>query len=288
MAGLRVQDFDMLRRRANVSRSVTESGGLAWNTPKSWERQSVPFPAVLCDELAALMVGKGRDDLVFTDERGSVLRNSNWRARVFRPAVTKCQSADETFPTITPHDLRHTASAVSEKRGLGRRRLVGDLRSASGRALSGDAALIPAAKLVSVRSRRPASTPPSAVRADRSIRRSGRTWSSGSGTTSRKCGCTPVRPRTSPRASWAQTHTLSGPASSSPLALGLAWADVDLDRRSNRGSPARRAGLDGHFVRTYGRRISRPVVVNDAAVVVKIVVKDSKIEPLMLPFPWWS
>ncbi|WP_422656551.1 hypothetical protein [Mycobacterium sp.] len=61
----------------------------------------MPFPAVLADELAALMVGKGRDDLVFTDMRGGVLRNSNWRARVFEPAVKKCQMADESFPSIT-------------------------------------------------------------------------------------------------------------------------------------------------------------------------------------------
>jgi integrase len=113
MAALRVQDFDMLRRRVNVSRSVTESGGLVWSTPKTWERRSVPFPAALCEELAALMVGKRRDDLVFTDQRGGVLRNSNWRARVFRPAVAKCQLADETFPTITPHDLRHTAASLA-------------------------------------------------------------------------------------------------------------------------------------------------------------------------------
>ena len=113
MAALRVQDFDMLRRRVNVSRSVTESGGLVWSTPKTWERRSVPFPAVLCAELAALMVGKGRDDLVSTDQRGGVLRNSNWRARVFRPAVAKCQAADKTFPTITPHDLRHTAVSLA-------------------------------------------------------------------------------------------------------------------------------------------------------------------------------
>jgi integrase len=113
MAALRVQDFDMLRRRVNVSRSVTESGGLVWSTPKTWERRSVPFPAVLCNELAVLMVGKGRDDLVFTDQRGGVLRNSNWRARVFRPAVAKCKVADETFPTITPHDLRHTAASLA-------------------------------------------------------------------------------------------------------------------------------------------------------------------------------
>ncbi len=33
MAALRVQDIDMLRRRVNVSRSVTESSGLVWSTP---------------------------------------------------------------------------------------------------------------------------------------------------------------------------------------------------------------------------------------------------------------
>jgi hypothetical protein len=70
MAALRVCDFHMLRRRVNVSRSVTESGGLVWSTPKTWERLSVRFPKALADELAALMVGKGRDDLVFTNMRG--------------------------------------------------------------------------------------------------------------------------------------------------------------------------------------------------------------------------
>jgi integrase len=113
MAALRVQDFDMLRRRMNVSRSVTESGGLQWSTPKSWERRSVPFPTALAEELAALMIGKDRDDLVFTDLRGGVLRNSNWRARVFRPAIERSQALDDTFPAITPHDLRHTAASLA-------------------------------------------------------------------------------------------------------------------------------------------------------------------------------
>jgi integrase len=71
---------------------------------------------VLADELAALMVGKGRDELVFTDLRGGVLRNSNWRARVFEPAV-KCQKADESFPSITPHDLRHSAASLAVSAG---------------------------------------------------------------------------------------------------------------------------------------------------------------------------
>ena len=116
MAALRVCDFDMLRRRVNVSRGVTESGGLVWSTPKTHERRSVPFPAVLADELSALMVGKGRDELVFTDMRGGVLRNSNWRARVFAPAVAKCQKADDSFPSITPHDLRHTRGELGGQR----------------------------------------------------------------------------------------------------------------------------------------------------------------------------
>jgi integrase len=117
MAALRVCDFDILRRRVNVSRSVTESGGLVWSTPKTYERRSVPFPAGLADELSALMVGKAREALVFGDMRGGVLRNSNWRARVFAPAVAACQKADESFPAITPHDLRHTAASLAISAG---------------------------------------------------------------------------------------------------------------------------------------------------------------------------
>jgi integrase len=133
MAALRVCDFDMLRRRVNVSRSVTESGGLVWSTPKTHERRSVPFPATLSEELSALMVGRSRDDLVFTDLRGGVLRNSNWRARVFDKAVGAIQATVATqrgkelaasgaattpqFPTITPHDLRHTAASLAISAG---------------------------------------------------------------------------------------------------------------------------------------------------------------------------
>jgi integrase len=117
-AALRVQDFDMLRRRVNVSRSVTEAGGgLTWKTPKGHERRSVPFPATIAERLAELMEGKPRDALVFTNRRGDVLRVSNWRARVFAPAVAVCQKRDPTFPTVTPHDLRHTAASLAISAG---------------------------------------------------------------------------------------------------------------------------------------------------------------------------
>jgi len=45
------------RRRVNVSRSFTEVGKLQFRAPKTGERRSVPFPASLTEELAALMVG---------------------------------------------------------------------------------------------------------------------------------------------------------------------------------------------------------------------------------------
>ena len=53
MAALRVQDFDMLRRRVNVSRSVTESGGLVWSTPKLASAVACPSPQRWHDRRAA-------------------------------------------------------------------------------------------------------------------------------------------------------------------------------------------------------------------------------------------
>jgi integrase len=46
-----------------------------------------------------------------------VLRVSNYRTRVFVSAVAKCRKADDTFPVITPHDLRHTAASLAVSAG---------------------------------------------------------------------------------------------------------------------------------------------------------------------------
>ncbi len=48
MAALKVENFDMLRRRVNVVQGVAEvKGSLVWSTAKNHERRSVPFPAFL-------------------------------------------------------------------------------------------------------------------------------------------------------------------------------------------------------------------------------------------------
>ena len=68
MAALRVQDFDMLRRRVNVSRSVTECGKLVWGTPKPGERRSVRELRDAGFELALSFEDDRRNVAMFRDE----------------------------------------------------------------------------------------------------------------------------------------------------------------------------------------------------------------------------
>jgi len=118
MAALKIGSFDMLRRRVTVTEAVAEvRGRLVWDTPKSHERRSVPFPAFLAPPLAALMEGRGRDDLMFAGPKGAVLRVSTFRPRVFAHAVARCQQTYRDFPTVTPHDLRHTAASLAISAG---------------------------------------------------------------------------------------------------------------------------------------------------------------------------
>jgi integrase len=134
MAALRVENFEMLRRRVNVVRAVAEvRGKLVWSTPKTHERRSVPFPKFLAGQLAELMAGKSGGDLVFTSVRGEVLRVSTYRAKVFSPAVETLglqalgdrerqraslgEAVTPEFPRVTPHDLRHTAASLAISAG---------------------------------------------------------------------------------------------------------------------------------------------------------------------------
>jgi hypothetical protein len=56
----------------------------------------------------------------------------NYRRWVFVAAVAKCQEADESFPTITPHDLRHTAASLTVSAGANVKavqRMLGHVRA---------------------------------------------------------------------------------------------------------------------------------------------------------------
>ncbi|WP_078281701.1 tyrosine-type recombinase/integrase [Mycobacteroides franklinii] len=119
-AALAVQDLDLLRRRIEVRRQVTEvEGKLSWTPTKGKRRRFVPAPKFLVEPLSVLCQGKPRDALVFTSPKGETLRLNSWRRRMWNPAITTLRQVDadgvahRDFPAATPHDLRHTAASLA-------------------------------------------------------------------------------------------------------------------------------------------------------------------------------
>jgi integrase len=114
LAGLRVRDVDLMRRRLNIERAVTEVNGgrIEWNSPKNNERRSVPLPRFIVKELTKHLAKLAADDLVFTGANGGVLRNRNARRDWFNPAASAIGE-----PDLTPHELRHTAASLAVSAG---------------------------------------------------------------------------------------------------------------------------------------------------------------------------
>ena len=118
LASLRVRSIDFDRRRLEIVEGVTEvKGELEWGNTKTHTRRSVPIPDFLADELRAWIVGKRPDAVVFTGRDGSVLRVSNFRPRVFNPAIAACIASDPHFPRTTLRKLRNTAASLAIQAG---------------------------------------------------------------------------------------------------------------------------------------------------------------------------
>lgn len=116
--GLRVKNFDTLRRRISVEENAVEVGSfIEVGTPKTHEKRQVRYPEFLAEALDRLMEGKGRDDLLFGEGRLHVRRpkaTTGWLNSAVRAAQTK---SDGHFPRVTPHDLRHTAASLAISAG---------------------------------------------------------------------------------------------------------------------------------------------------------------------------
>ncbi len=113
LAALRVRQVDLVRRRLLVAESVTEVNGRAiFGTPKTHQRRSVPLPRFLIEPVSVHLAGRARDDLAFPSPGGDVLRNNNFRRRVFDRAAEAVG-----LEGLTPHDLRHTAASLAIAEG---------------------------------------------------------------------------------------------------------------------------------------------------------------------------
>lgn len=116
-AALRVRHLDMLRRRLAIEENaVLVSGAYVIGTPKRGERREVPMPLFLVPQLARLCEEKPRHGYLFGEGTAPMPyphATSGW----FVKAVRSAQLVDASFPTITPHDLRHTAASLAISAG---------------------------------------------------------------------------------------------------------------------------------------------------------------------------
>lgn len=114
LAGLVTRDieFNSPSWMVHVRRIVTDVGGKAQVGPPKSKAGLRVVPTItrpVADRLADHIAerGLGPTDSLFAGPHGGGMRPTNWRARVFRPAVAGAGLG----PEVTPHSLRHGAVA---------------------------------------------------------------------------------------------------------------------------------------------------------------------------------
>ncbi len=125
MAGLRRCDIDLDARTVRIVRQLTEitGRGIEFGPPKSKAgTRTVPIPALIIPVIRwhlACFAQDGDEGLVFTSPRGLPLRHSQFRQRVWIPALTACGLTGIHF-----HDLRHTGNTLAANAGASLRELM--------------------------------------------------------------------------------------------------------------------------------------------------------------------
>ena len=111
-AALRRKHLRLDRSRIEISESLAEVGGkLYFGSTKNYRRRSVSIPEFLVTSLRQTLSQEHAVDLerlLFRSSRGHTLRNSNFRRRVWIPAVRDADVPDG----LRIHDLRHTCASL--------------------------------------------------------------------------------------------------------------------------------------------------------------------------------
>lgn len=117
MTGLRVRAINFATGRFSIEENAVQiARKIHIGTPKNSETRSVPIPRFLLDELRVTTTKKPHDALVFGDGVNH-LKSPNVYHGWFGKAVKDAQLIDPTFPTVTFHDLRHTAASLAISAG---------------------------------------------------------------------------------------------------------------------------------------------------------------------------
>jgi integrase len=125
LAALRRRDIDLEARTVRIFRQLAESpgGGFTFGPPKSAAGQrTVAFPDLIVPDPAwhlARFAGPEDDSLLLTSPARSPMRNSDFRRRVWRPALAEAGLTDLHF-----HDLRHAGNVLAAAAGANLRELM--------------------------------------------------------------------------------------------------------------------------------------------------------------------
>lgn len=115
--GLRVRHVDLERRRLLVEENAVNVGDLiVVGTPKNDQPRSVPYPSFLDDAVVQWSRGKARDSILIGNGMTHI-RPPDGRRGWFVGALKRARALDPTFPTMTLHDLRHTAASLAISAG---------------------------------------------------------------------------------------------------------------------------------------------------------------------------
>lgn len=111
---LRVEHLDLPRKRLMVIENAVQiDQEHDVGTPKSGESRAVSIPEFLVFELRALVKGREPNALLFDNGRGKYLKRPVSFTGWFAGAVER-----SGVPTVTIHDLRHTAASLAVSAGV--------------------------------------------------------------------------------------------------------------------------------------------------------------------------
>lgn len=114
---LRCGDVDLGRNRINVLRtqSVDVDSHIVETLPKGNRTRFVPIPSQLLPRIKDLLDGHGPEDYLLRGPRGGRQTTTNWRNRVWAPALRDAGMQD--IEGLVIHSLCHTYASLAIKAG---------------------------------------------------------------------------------------------------------------------------------------------------------------------------
>jgi integrase len=114
VAGLQVQDIAQDGSRITVCRSISEVSGNFYDLPtKNNLSRTIPVTESLKESLLLCCIGKNPTELVFSNKNGKPISISNYRNRVYLPALEKAGIERRRI-----HDLRATCVSLLISQGV--------------------------------------------------------------------------------------------------------------------------------------------------------------------------